>query len=170
MLDGQLGNLSDVVPSGFLSKTGETKSGLTTSSVLLRQVDRELVHDLSRVTGESAEQRSVTVTAVSACSASVEHDTDMTMKPHFESFSNSSSSASTWNLLSHMYNELRVSWHLEKGDATYVLIGLNGVKANEIFFSLPSSFSTVPTKTQRPLSGTASELSRNDRTVAAHLG
>ena len=32
----------------------------------------------------------------------------MTMKPHLESFSNSSSSASTWNLLSHMYRELQV--------------------------------------------------------------
>lgn len=33
-------------------------------------------------------------------------------------------------------------------------MGLNGVKANEIFFSFPSSFKTVPTKTHRPLSGT----------------
>lgn len=64
----------------------------------------------------------------------------MTMKPHLESFSKSSSSASTWNLLSHMYKE--------------VLIGLKGSSAKEIFFSLPSSFKTVPTKTQRPLSGT----------------
>ena len=65
MLDGQLGNLSDVVPSGFLSKTGETKSGLTTSSVLLRQIDSEFVNDLSSVTGESTEQRSITVATFS---------------------------------------------------------------------------------------------------------
>jgi hypothetical protein len=30
----------------------------------------------------------------------------MMMKPHLESFSRSSSRASTWNLLSHMYREL----------------------------------------------------------------
>lgn len=40
---------------------------------------------------------------------------------------------------------------------THVLMGLNGVRANEIFFSLPSSFKTVPTKTQRPLSGTVDQ-------------
>lgn len=45
---------------------------------------------------------------------------------------------------------------------THVLIGLNGVKANEIFFSLPSSFNTVPTNTQRPLSGTAGQLRSPD--------
>lgn len=33
-------------------------------------------------------------------------------------------------------------------------MGLNGSSANDSFFSLPSSFRTVPTKTQRPLSGT----------------
>ena len=54
--------------------------------------------------------------------------------------------------------------------SAYVLMGLNGVKANEIFFSLPSSFNTVPTKTQRPLSGTASELERCLKCVAAYLG
>ena len=30
----------------------------------------------------------------------------MMMKPHFESFSSNSSSASTWNRLSHMYRDL----------------------------------------------------------------
>jgi len=33
----------------------------------------------------------------------------MMMKPHFESFSSSSSNASTWNRLSHMYIELSIS-------------------------------------------------------------
>ena len=36
-----------------------------------------------------------------------------------------------------------------------MLIGLKGVRSSEIFFSFPSSFNTVPTKTQRPFSGTA---------------
>jgi hypothetical protein len=88
--------------------------------VLLRQIDREFVHDFSGVSGKGTEQRPVTITAVSARSGSrVGRATYMTMKPHFESFSNSSSSASTWNLLSHMYSDLRVSRHLvgyETGD------------------------------------------------------
>jgi hypothetical protein len=42
--------------------------------------------------------------------------THMMMKPHFESFSRSSSSASTWNRLSHIYRELHlVSLLLEAG-------------------------------------------------------
>lgn len=81
----------------------------------------------------------------------------MTMKPHFESFSSSSSSASTWNLLSHMYRELNVSSNLAWATA-YVLMGLKGVNANEIFFSLPSSLSTVPTNTHSPKSGTGYQL------------
>jgi hypothetical protein len=49
-------------------------------------------------------------------------------------------------------------------------MGLNGVKANEIFFSLPSSFNTVPTNTQRPLSGTDDELTQSNRAAQADLG
>ena len=33
-------------------------------------------------------------------------------------------------------------------------MALNGSKAKEIFFSLPSSFNTVPTNTHNPCSGT----------------
>lgn len=80
----------------------------------------------------------------------------MIMKPHFESFSSNSSSASTWKRLSHMYMDLSVSaeevWRMMA--RAHVLIGLNGSSANDSFFSLPSSFRTVPTKTQSPLSGT----------------
>jgi hypothetical protein len=35
MLDGELGDFSNVISSSFFSETGESKSGLTTSTVLL---------------------------------------------------------------------------------------------------------------------------------------
>jgi hypothetical protein len=51
MLDGQLGDFSDIVSSSFLSQTGETQGRLTTSTVLLGKVDGELVDDLTGVSG-----------------------------------------------------------------------------------------------------------------------
>ena len=49
MLDGQLGDLSHVVVSLFVTKTGETQGRLSSSSVLLGQVDSEFVDDISGV-------------------------------------------------------------------------------------------------------------------------
>lgn len=61
VLDSQLGDLPDVVVTLLLSKTGETKGGLTTTTVLLGQIDGELVNDFARVTAQSTEKSSVTV-------------------------------------------------------------------------------------------------------------
>jgi hypothetical protein len=56
MLDGELGDFSDVISSSFLSKTGETKGGLTTSTVLFGEIDRKLVDDISGVSSEGSEE------------------------------------------------------------------------------------------------------------------
>jgi hypothetical protein len=56
MLDGQLGDFSHVVVSLFVTKTGETQGRLSSSSVLLRQVDSEFVDDISGVTSQSTEK------------------------------------------------------------------------------------------------------------------
>lgn len=61
MLDCQLGDFSHIVSPRFLSQTGETQSRLTTSTVLLRKVDGELVNDFSGITGECSKQRTVSV-------------------------------------------------------------------------------------------------------------
>jgi hypothetical protein len=60
VLDSQLGNLSDVVVTLLLSQTGETESGLTTTTVLLGKIDRELVDDLTGVAAKSSKQGTVT--------------------------------------------------------------------------------------------------------------
>lgn len=61
MLDGKLGNLADVVVTLFITKTRETQRRLTTTAVLLGQIDGELVDDLASVTGNGTEERAVTV-------------------------------------------------------------------------------------------------------------
>jgi hypothetical protein len=77
ILDSQLGYLTDVVVTLFLSQTGETQGGLTTTAVLLGQIDREptavsaltwllcacclLVNNFTRVARQCAEQRTVSV-------------------------------------------------------------------------------------------------------------
>ena len=61
MLNGQLGDFSDVVTTGFLSQTGETQGRLTTTTVLLGEVDGEFVNDFTSVTGQGSEQRAVTI-------------------------------------------------------------------------------------------------------------
>lgn len=45
----------------FVSQTGETQGGLTTTSVLLGQIDGELVDDLAGVAAESTEEGTVTI-------------------------------------------------------------------------------------------------------------
>jgi hypothetical protein len=61
VLHGVLGDLADVVVTLLHTETGETKRRLSSTSVLLGQVDRELVDDLAGVTGEGTEERTVTV-------------------------------------------------------------------------------------------------------------
>ena len=56
MLNGQLGDLSHVVVSLFVTKTGETQGRLSSSSVLLRQIDSEFVNDISGVTSQSTKE------------------------------------------------------------------------------------------------------------------
>jgi hypothetical protein len=45
----------------FLSQTGETESGLTTTTVLLGKIDGELVDDFTGVSAQSSEQSTVTI-------------------------------------------------------------------------------------------------------------
>lgn len=61
VLDCQLGDLTDVVVTLLLTKTGETQSGLTTTAVLLWKIDGELVHNVSGVSAQGTEQSSVTI-------------------------------------------------------------------------------------------------------------
>ena len=61
VLDSQFCNLSDVVVTLFLSQTSETESGLTTTTVLLGKIDRELVDNLTGVSAQSSEQGTVTI-------------------------------------------------------------------------------------------------------------
>lgn len=61
VLNSQLGNLSDVVVTLLLSQTGETESGLTTTTVLLGKIDGELVDDLTGVSAQGSEESTVTI-------------------------------------------------------------------------------------------------------------
>lgn len=61
VLDGEFSDFTHVVVALLVTKTGETKGGLTTTTVLLREIDRELVDDFARVTGQSSEKGTVTV-------------------------------------------------------------------------------------------------------------
>jgi hypothetical protein len=76
VLDGEFGDLADVVVTLLLTQTGETQGGLTTTAVLLRQIDGEsgvirsgflsdvhdsLVNNFARVSRERAEQCTVSV-------------------------------------------------------------------------------------------------------------
>lgn len=61
VLDRKLGDLANVVVSLLVTQTGETQRGLTTTAVLLREIDREFVDDFARVAGEGSEQGTVTV-------------------------------------------------------------------------------------------------------------
>ena len=61
VLDRQLSNLTDVVVTLLITKTSETKCGLSTTAVLLGKIDGELVNDLTRVACDSTEERAVTV-------------------------------------------------------------------------------------------------------------
>ena len=60
-LGGQLGNLADVVVSLLETKTGETQGGLTTTAVLLGQVDGEFVQDFTVGSLDGTIQATITV-------------------------------------------------------------------------------------------------------------
>ena len=61
VLNRQLGDLRDVIVALLVTKTRETQGGLTTTSVLLGEVDSELVDDLARVARYGTEERAVSV-------------------------------------------------------------------------------------------------------------
>lgn len=61
VLHSELGNLADVVVTLLLTQTGETQSRLTTTTVLLGEIDRELLDDVTSVTAQGTEQSTVTV-------------------------------------------------------------------------------------------------------------
>jgi hypothetical protein len=61
VLHSQFGNFADIVVTFLISQTGETQGGLTTTAMLLWEVDREFVDDLAGVSSQSAKQRTVAV-------------------------------------------------------------------------------------------------------------
>jgi hypothetical protein len=61
MLDSHLSDLTDVVVALFVTKTRETKGRLTSTSVLLGQIDSELVDDITGVSRDGTEQGTVTI-------------------------------------------------------------------------------------------------------------
>ena len=61
MLCGKLGALPEVVVALLQTETGETQGGLTTTTVLLGQVDLDLVDNVLGVAGEGAVESTVTI-------------------------------------------------------------------------------------------------------------
>ncbi|KAH3660506.1 hypothetical protein OGAPHI_007092 [Ogataea philodendri] len=61
VLNSHLGDFSDIVVSLLVSQSGETQCRLSTSSMLLRQINCEFVQNFSGVTGQSTKQGSITV-------------------------------------------------------------------------------------------------------------
>ena len=61
VLNRQLGDLPDVIVALLVTKTRETQCGLTTTAVLLGEIDGEFVDDFAGVTSNRAEQSAVTV-------------------------------------------------------------------------------------------------------------
>jgi hypothetical protein len=131
VLDGQLGDLADVVVTLLLSQTGETQGGLTTTTVLLRQINRE--PGMVSISGAVVVRRTHLWTISRVFPERVPKSAplpSMMMKPNFWSDSSSSLSASVWNLLSHRYSD--------------VLMGLKGSKSMLILRSLPSAVRISP--------------------------
>lgn len=56
MLNCQFSDFPHIVVTLFVSKTTETESGLTTSTVLLREIDSKLLDQFLCVTGKSTEE------------------------------------------------------------------------------------------------------------------
>ncbi len=75
MLNSQFRDLADVVVALLVTKTCETQGGLTTTAVLLRKVDGELVNNLARVAGDGPEECTVTI-----------HDDEAELRVRLEQF------------------------------------------------------------------------------------
>ena len=61
MLYGVFGDFPDIVVPLLVTQTRETQCRLTTTSVLLRKVDSELVDHFSRVSSNRSEEGAVTI-------------------------------------------------------------------------------------------------------------
>lgn len=61
VLNGVFGDLADVVVTFLLTQTSETQGRLTTTTVLLGKIDRELLADFTSVSRKSTEEGTVTV-------------------------------------------------------------------------------------------------------------
>jgi len=61
VLYGVFGDLADVVVTLLLTQTGETQGRLTTTTVLLGKIDRELLANLTGVSRKSTEEGAVTI-------------------------------------------------------------------------------------------------------------
>lgn len=61
VLNRQLRHLAHVVVALLFSETGETQRGLTTTTVLLGEIDGELVDNIPRVAAKRAEESAITV-------------------------------------------------------------------------------------------------------------
>lgn len=60
-LDGELGDLANVIVAFLLSKASETQSRLPTTTMLLGEINLHLVDDVARVAGERAKEGAVAV-------------------------------------------------------------------------------------------------------------
>lgn len=61
MLHCQFGDFADIVMTLFITKTRETQSGLSSTTVLLGQINGELVDDFPGVACDGAEKGTVTI-------------------------------------------------------------------------------------------------------------
>ncbi len=61
VLNSMFSDLADIVVSLFVTKTRETESRLTTTAVLLGEIDSKFVDDFTRVASESAKKGAVTI-------------------------------------------------------------------------------------------------------------
>ena len=75
ILHSQFGHLAHIVVALLFSQSGETKGGLTTTTVLLRQVDGEFVDDISGVATKCTEESTVSI-----------HDDEAELLVGFEQF------------------------------------------------------------------------------------
>ena len=143
MLNSQFGDFTDVVVTLFITETSETQGGLTTTTVLLGEVDGEFVDDFTGVTGDSTEKGTVTV-----------HDDETKFRIGFEELLECFGVEFVVTKVKGTVEEFVIIVNLCVSAVTYVLIGLCGSKSNETFFSFPSSVRMVPTKSTRPFGGT----------------
>ena len=61
VLNSKLGDLADVVVALLVTQTRETQRRLTTTTVLLREIDREFVDNFTGIASDGTEQSPVTI-------------------------------------------------------------------------------------------------------------